>query len=78
MPLKKMNSYIQINKSGTETLIVFYNNLKADYDVQTEIALKRHGLSESSKINFLCLPKRVTRPKRGLDIKGVTGGAHDK
>jgi hypothetical protein len=51
-----MNSYIRNNKSGTQTLVVFYNNAKADYDEQTEIALKKHGLPENNKLNIICMP----------------------
>ena len=72
-----MNSYIQKNKSGIQTLVVYYSNRKADYDEQTEIALKRHGLSESSKINILCLPKHGTQPSGELDKQGFTGSEHD-
>ncbi len=75
---REMNeSYIKNNKSGTQTLVVFYNNAKADYDEMTEIALKQHGLSESSKINILCLPKHGTRPSGKLDKQGFTGRAND-
>ena len=71
-------SYIENNKSGIKTLVVYYSNRKADYDEMTEIALKRHGLSESSKINILCLPNHGTRASGKTDKQGFTGGADDK
>jgi len=49
-------SYIKNNKSGTQTLVVYYDNEKADYDEQASLALKRHGLPENSKINVICKP----------------------
>jgi len=43
-----MNSHIQTNKEDKKTLVVFYDNEKADYDEQTSLALKRHGLPENT------------------------------
>ena len=58
------DSYIKTNRSGKETLIVFYDNEKADYDEMTELALQRHGLPKNSKINVICKPYHQCQQKR--------------
>ncbi len=50
------DSFIKTNKDGKKILIVFYDNEKADFDEMTELALKKHGLPENSKMNTICLP----------------------
>jgi len=76
---KKLNeSYIKNNKSGTQTLVVYYSNRKADYDEMTEIALKRHGLARNTKINILCLPNHGTRPSGKTDKQGFADNEDDK
>ncbi len=59
-----MNSYIETNKDGKETLVVFYDNQKADFDEMTELALQRHGLPKNSKINVICKPYHQGQQKR--------------
>jgi len=49
-------SYIKNNKSGAQTLIVYYDNALGNYDEMTELALKRHGLARNTKKNILCMP----------------------
>jgi len=51
-----MNSYITKSKTGRRILHVFYDNKARDWDEQTEIALKKHGLPENNKMNIICLP----------------------
>ena len=72
------NSCIKRSENGKKTLIVFYDNKKADFDEQTEIALKRHGLPKNTRINILCLPNHGTRQTGKLDKQGFTGMADDK
>lgn len=49
-------SYIQTSDNGKETLVVFYDNQKANYDEMEALALKKHGLPKNNKLNIICLP----------------------
>jgi hypothetical protein len=70
------SSHIQTNDNGKKTLIVFYDNEKADFDEQIEKALKRHDLPETT--NVICMPNHDTRPSGKREYKGFAGMADDK